>query len=163
MVNWAVNWLCGRFELQRLLTTCRRPAPRKMATIGMWESAMRFQMHTNVVQVTLVAAFGTLTMDYYAGALGYPKTEGPNFVWEVHGEEVHVRVHIKIIVSLAVIFAELILIRLIVLALGDQDSSTILALGRDDYQERKKKARSLLHQTSDHESIATHRQGGVEP
>lgn len=81
MVNYVNNMVETRTDLEKILNVHRRPTPRKVNNIGMWEACMTFQSFTNVVQISFVAAFSSRRFDYYFESLGLkggatPRTAG---------------------------------------------------------------------------------------
>lgn len=136
LVNYANNMVELRADFTKVVSIFRRPTPRKVATIGMWESCLWFQTFTSVVQLAIVSAFSTRMYDQYMSNAGFPPDEAPS-LWETHGNETHVRRTIKLICCVAVCAVGFTIILLVRKIVGDEDPRTKLRLARDDYLERK--------------------------
>ena len=175
LVNWANNMFETRHDLTKFTQIFRRPVPRKVNDIGMWEKCAWFrarqaltrapcrpattlrltvwanvraaEVFTSVIQISLVAAFGTpLLLDNLMALSGLTPTEYPD-LWVSHasndGPEYHVAPSIKLVICTASSLCGFSLILLVRAVEGTDDSTTKLRLARDDFLERREKVREF--------------------
>jgi len=162
LVNWANNMLETRHDVTKFTDIFRRPVPRKVGNIGMWEKCAWFQCYTTVVQISLVAAFGTRLLDVTFENHGLSPEQAPT-LWVSHpassgedGELVwHVAPYAKGAVCAASSLCGFALILLVRAILGPEDVQTKIRLERDDYVERKGKVRAAFAESRLTEGGAT--------
>ena len=134
IVNYINNVIETRTDLTKVVEISRRPVPRKVNNIGMWEKCMGFQMYANVVQLSLVSAFSSRRFDYYLEKIGLTG----DLYFETHGYETHVRREVKFVIAAIITAVGFILLLFVRFVVGDQDPATKTKLARDDYQERER-------------------------
>eukprot|EP00965_Chrysotila_dentata_P169327 5591888-Pleurochrysis_carterae.AAC.1 len=117
LVIWLNQLVEIRTDFVKCLDIFRRPSPRKVARIGMWESCLWFQTFTNVIQMVAVAAFGTLMLDDWAGVLGYTPQTAPQ-LFETHGRETHLRRDVKVVVCVVLVLVGLGVVALVLELVG---------------------------------------------
>jgi len=133
IVNYVNNVVETRTDLTKVIEISRRPVPRKVNNIGMWEKCMGFQCYANVVQIALVAAFSSRRFDYYLEHVGLTD----DFYFETHGDETHVRREVKLVISAIVTAGGFVILYMVAAIVGAQDPATRTKLARDDYRERQ--------------------------
>jgi len=145
----------ARYDLAKILHINRRPASRKVSGLGAWERCMIFQTYTNVVQVVLIAAFGTRMFDVHFSKLGLSRQAMPRLWTCVNDgiqEDCHVSISIKVISATALTLVGFGVVWLVKIVVGDREPLVELKMARDDYIERKREVReadeSLLQQPS---------------
>lgn len=134
IVNYINNVIETRTDLTKVVEISRRPVPRKVNNIGMWEKCMGFQSYANVVQLSLVAAFSSRRFDHYLEKIGLVG----DLYFETHGDETHVRREVKLVIAAIVTAVGFIILRFVRCVVGDDDPATKVKLARDDYHERER-------------------------